>query len=725
MGTNTVKYGSRGFAQDAANAMKGDIVRGLIELITNCDDAYEQGQDGKILIEFERRRRDSSILVVRDRARGMSKATLVQVMGQVGSRTSGFEDGREVRGNLGRGAKDLAAFGNVTFETVKDDRYSKMVLEPNGTYDDLVEHRVTNEEREHLGIQRGNGTVVTVEVGTRFRVPQTDRLIEKLSNHFQLRDINSDSKRDVVFVDVNSGSRSMVRFDRPIVEEVEALEAEVPGYEGAAVSIQVQKLSERGDSSTTDTSRPEGLLLKGSRAVYENTLFKYEANPAAHWFTGVVKCQYIDELARKYDDESEHDHEHSSANPMPIISRSRDGLEKEHPFYQALAELVEGTLLPYVEEEERKARESGSRETTQLRRDFESLGRDLGQLIDSDLREIDEDGIPGGAGAEGNPDIYLIPGSPVLYMNENKTVSVVVSISLGVDSITVELDPEGVVELIDSAEIPLAPHPRREDYLIGRIRLRPLIEDEETSMTIKAGTVELGALVQVHPERENPASDPPITFEFERQQFHLTVGKRRKLLLRAPVEVINAAGGTSVRVTSSGPGVAVLGSSISLVFDEEQVCFIGRVEVDPRQLGASERLTAVLGGTLAECDVVAGRFEGDGPSLHFELVDQEMGHFRAWVEDEAGGMKINILGANKALKRYLGPGPDFPNQNTPQARAVIAEIIAGEAARLVVQRKFRSAGELDGPAFYAEHLEYLDKYLRRCHVVMVGEALGE
>ena len=180
-----------------------------------------------------------------------------------------------------------------------------------------------------------------------------------------------------------------------------------------------------------------------------------------------------------------------------------------------------------------------------------------------------------------------------------------------------------------------------------------------------------------------------------------------------------------VRVTSSGAGVVVRGGTVSLVFDEEQVCFVGRIEVDPRQLGASERLTAVLGSKLAECDVLVGRFEGDGPSVSFELVDQEMGHFRAWVEENAGGVKINILGANKALKRYLGPGPDFPCQNSPQARAVIAEIIAGEAARLVVQRKFRAAGELDGPAFYAEHLEYLDKYLRRCHVVMVGDALAE
>ena len=35
MGKNTVKYGGRAFRQDAHSAMKGDIIRGLVELITN------------------------------------------------------------------------------------------------------------------------------------------------------------------------------------------------------------------------------------------------------------------------------------------------------------------------------------------------------------------------------------------------------------------------------------------------------------------------------------------------------------------------------------------------------------------------------------------------------------------------------------------------------------------------------------------------------------------
>ena len=46
-----VKYTERAFHQDAAEAMRGDIVRGLIDAITNSDDAYgEDTSHGKIRV---------------------------------------------------------------------------------------------------------------------------------------------------------------------------------------------------------------------------------------------------------------------------------------------------------------------------------------------------------------------------------------------------------------------------------------------------------------------------------------------------------------------------------------------------------------------------------------------------------------------------------------------------------------------------------------------------
>lgn len=119
-----VSYGVRAFEQDAQEAMRGDIIRGIIEAVTNSDDSYAQihsNQIGKIRVEVEHRRGTPSNVTVRDRASGMSLDELRTKIAELGNRTSGFEQGAAVRGNLGRGAKDLAAFGPVLFESIKND----------------------------------------------------------------------------------------------------------------------------------------------------------------------------------------------------------------------------------------------------------------------------------------------------------------------------------------------------------------------------------------------------------------------------------------------------------------------------------------------------------------------------------------------------------------------------------------------------------------------------
>lgn len=148
--SGTVDYTGRAFHQDAIEAMRSDIVRGLIELITNSDDAYASLASerlGKISVEVEHRKGQPWLAIVRDRACGMTAEVMKARLKQLGGRTSGFESGESRRGNLGRGAKDLAAFGEVTFESIVDKEYACFRLHPNGTYD-LDQGVATEKERE-------------------------------------------------------------------------------------------------------------------------------------------------------------------------------------------------------------------------------------------------------------------------------------------------------------------------------------------------------------------------------------------------------------------------------------------------------------------------------------------------------------------------------------------------------------------------------------------------
>lgn len=721
MGKNRVSYGGRAFRQDANHAMKGDIVRGLIELITNADDAYGDSPTGKIRIEVEHRRNKPWRVVVRDRAKGMRKARMREAIGGLGERTSGFEIGADVRGNLGRGAKDLAAFGPVAFESICEGYHTKMVLEADGSYDDPFETKVTEEHRETLGIPRGNGTTVTVEAADNFKCPQHATLLDRLSNHYQLRDINSDPRRELALVDLNSMSTDTVRYGRPTLPEVLTTELEITGYPEASATLAVYRNDERYENGPTDSGRPEGILVKGRRAVYENSLFSFEANPYAHWFSGTLSCPYIDTLALDYDQRFSGRLAQDPENPIPIITRSRDGLEHDHPFFKALAAAVDLTLEPLVRQEEQEAKQGEVRESEHLRRTLDALGRDLGKMLDSDLKEIDEDGLTGGADGHDVEPLRLVPENPVLYFGENKTVSVVALRSVGATEVSIEPDPEGVVELLDGPVVPLADHPRREDYLIASIRLRPLIEDEETYLTIRCGDHEVVALVEVRPEREEPEPSPPEDFEFQRERYQMTVGKKRQLTVQAPVDVVNECG-THCGAVSSSPDVVIMRGACELEFDEDLLCFVGQLEVDPRVLGAKATLTATLGDRKTSCEVVVVQHDRGGPNLKIEIRDEASGRFRAIVEKTPTQVVIKIQGGHPAIKRYLGPGPEFPRQDELTARTVIAEIIAGEATRMVMEKKFSAPGELEANGFYHEHLSYMQKYLTRCHKMMIGDA---
>ena len=382
----------------------------------------------------------------------------------------------------------------------------------------------------------------------------------------------------------------------------------------------------------------------------------------------------------------------------------------------------ESLLRPLVAEEEKKAQEGTARESAQMRRNLDALGRDLGRLIDSDLRELDEDGLSGGDGGS-QPDqfIRIIPANPVLYMGEIKTVSIVVQKAVGDSEATAEVDPEGVVELVDGPAVSLAPHPRREGMLIGRVQLRPLIEDEATVLTVRCGGSEALALVEVRPEREDPNPAPPDILQFERERYQMSVAKRRRLNVLAPVELVDQFGAT-LKVKSNSPDVVPLGGTQRFEFDEDRICYVAAVEVDPRTLGARATLTATLGSEIAQCDVTVSQEDG-GPGLQIRIVDELGGKYRALVEREHDRTVIKVLGTHAAIRRYLGPPPLFPLQDTVQARIVIAEVVAGEAARMIVERKHSSPGELDGPAFYSEHMTYLTRYLARCHKALIADAL--
>jgi hypothetical protein len=129
METGRIEYTDTAARQDYELAMRGDIIRGLVELITNADDSYarmeQRGQQtsGRILVEVEHKRGQPYRIIVHDRAEGMDSHEMRQKLVRRGGSESGHDLGMTVRGFLCRGAKDLVSFGRVTYESIKGDKY--------------------------------------------------------------------------------------------------------------------------------------------------------------------------------------------------------------------------------------------------------------------------------------------------------------------------------------------------------------------------------------------------------------------------------------------------------------------------------------------------------------------------------------------------------------------------------------------------------------------------
>ncbi len=163
-------------------------------------------------------------------------------------------------------------------------------------------------------------------------------------------------------------------------------------------------------------------MAKGRRAIYDNTLFRYEGLPYAGWLTGRIECPHIDRLAREYDDRDERREVHPADNPIPIISRRRQGLAPDHPFTKALSAVVEERLQPLLDklEDEDRAR-AHELESSETRQQLDRLGKEAARLMQQSLRELEEEddqGIaPGALDA-----IKLIPQMLNVAVGETRTL---------------------------------------------------------------------------------------------------------------------------------------------------------------------------------------------------------------------------------------------------------------------------------------------------------------
>jgi hypothetical protein len=735
--------------------MGNDLVRALVELITNSDDAYTRiGRKGPIQIEAEHRRATSGTfnhVVVRDQAGGMSPDEVELGLLVAGGRTSGHELGHRTRGLQGRGAKDIAIFGKATFQTIKDSTYSAVTIDGD-TFDyvDRSQRVASTRDYTNLGLLPGSsGTEATIFVRrSAHSVPLHKNLAERLERNFQLRDIMTSQRTEVTLLDLGKNLLPQrLTYEPPYFSEVVLDEViAVPEYPTSCHLV--LRRSEKPYEDDRSASRHSGILIVGRRGIYDATYFGFEGRPGALWFTGRLECDYIDQLQDEYDDARDPALTETARHPrtvperlngVPLITRRRDGLEKNHPFAQQLRAIVEEKLRPLIEAEEKAQSQKSGGASADTQRRLHSAASRLGALYQELARQQEVD-----VADEGGPSdnvsvpvsLAIIPDAATLTPDEVKTFSIFAWPECHEEGAVADPPIATVrsalpeIATVASSHVALTPDRREPRRLRGTFRVAAQDRLDATTIEVTLGTYSAQAIVEVVEVGDPLPVNPPERLLFRQDAYTMRVARRRRLILWAPNQLVER-----VQADGSSLSPAVFKNTAALTCsdtgpfeevetDDGHTWYQAEIEVEGTETCVA-KVRAEFGGQLAITRVSVTDPESQNP-FDFDLdkrgLEYETAGRAQWTT-VTGRRKLIIYAGCPSLRRYFGA--DLEHQDDVVCRVLIAEVLADELAMDLLKREEgKTAGTQLFPDLHsldARRRMYASKFLEAAHEVLVPD----
>ncbi len=353
----------------ADNAIQGDPIRALVELITNCDDAYnklspESGREACTIEISVCEDGPASYLIISDRAVGMDGSRMDLALGSYTSATSTGAD----RGYFGRGLKDgILALGDGEVVSVVNGSVHRAWLGIRGGQPYYEAQHPTETPRADDGAPEQGGTTVRIHVNRPDVLPPTYRNLERqIPFHFMLRGILSNPERHIYLSEVSRDGevirRKRLRYEFPrgrLVLDNSLLLRRLDIPYRVIVYEAEQPLTTPRQSGPYAES---GILITDGNAILDNTLGMFDADPDARSLFGRLECPHLNKLMR--------DNE-------PIVQATRHGLMWDHEVARELRLTLDERLEPLVR--------NIARQAVSLRsaRDAEAAGDRLARAVEA------------------------------------------------------------------------------------------------------------------------------------------------------------------------------------------------------------------------------------------------------------------------------------------------------------------------------------------------------
>ena len=331
-----------------SGAMKNDLIRALIELITNSNEAYSK-EEGDIDVIINNSKKGELYIEVRDYANGISNILASLTRGET---TAGIHNNKQSRGRHGRGLKDvpvLAIDETFLIKTVvrKNKEYFEVKFLDNANYEGTEEDISTPKPIPQNCEFTEGGTSISFKVKPRVNPRRPDLIKTKLQTHIELREIIN--QRNINFI-VNGEKETLIstfKNEEKVIFEHGKLD--VPDYKNyvkkyGEISYQIYKL-EKPTTTKIDEYSHAGILINGNGISYNNEHFGKKDYSEMFYIHGQIDIPFIDQLYLEFDTNRDNP---ISLNPMSIITTNRDGLEKAHPLFQQIEQNFEPILDKYI-----------------------------------------------------------------------------------------------------------------------------------------------------------------------------------------------------------------------------------------------------------------------------------------------------------------------------------------------------------------------------------------
>lgn len=549
MVSRKLQYADRVAIQQADQAIRKDVMRALVEIITNANDSYSRLEDagtsskGEIVIDVLRKHGNSKI-VVRDFAEGMTDSRMDKVVGTYGEATSGIKEDKNVRGMWGRGLKDsIFGLGYGYVRSFKGANfYSCSLLLKKGipTFDLDEPERATVDLRSKHGILQGNGTLIEIIVSrTDVKMPQFNNLRNYLQRHFELRPIMSNPKRKIILRELgNDGSvkqEHVLAYKSPKGEEVLNERIKIQGFP-AWVKLKVFRsaiqLSTRGEEGDYADG---GLLVVSRATVISLTMLKFENDPYAGYFYGSLQCDYLHDLMK---------------NDEPVLTATRDGINWSHPFAKALKLAVESKIEPLIQKERKHA----------MREEKTKLDKELRKKIQRALHELNNIALNELTNRQEKRKVHL-PDSGIAFFPEKAYVQTGKVLSLLLRARikgrksrgerTVQITSNSPEIIIDTPHVVLKPHKNDSSVGEARVRVEGRQVGGEGMVIANIGNMHAQAIVQIH-SKKDILPEPPARNKnslFNDINFDDRTDSRQRVYFdRVNSNIVIATGAPSVKI---------------------------------------------------------------------------------------------------------------------------------------------------------------------------------